>query len=123
MIPSDMKFDANATPPQWSSDDNDDLVEKGTNIRIKIKGLRSEVDKMYAVGTIKEVWPAIYDILEFWLTLAPGLSWSITTLNCSRRSLRQIRSASGDAHISKYAPIDGLKRLRAVTFLIACRLV
>jgi DNA-directed RNA polymerase II subunit RPB7 len=54
MIPSDIKFDANATPPQWT-DNGDQIIEKGTNIRIKIKGLRSEVDKMYAIGTMKEV--------------------------------------------------------------------
>jgi len=54
MIPSDVKFDANATPPQWT-DDGEQVIEKGTNIRIKIKGMRSEVGKMYAVGTMKEV--------------------------------------------------------------------
>ncbi|OWY43690.1 DNA-directed RNA polymerase II 19 kDa polypeptide [Alternaria alternata] len=53
MIPAEIKFDANATPPQWT-DDGEQVIEKGTNIRIKIKGLRSEVDKMYAVGTMKE---------------------------------------------------------------------
>lgn len=56
MIPSDITFDANATPPQWT-DNGEQVIEKGTNIRIKIKGLRSEVDKMYAVGTMKEVIP------------------------------------------------------------------
>jgi DNA-directed RNA polymerase II subunit RPB7 len=54
MIPKEIKFDANATPPQWT-DDGDQVIEKGTNVRIKIKGLRSEVDKMYAIGTMKEV--------------------------------------------------------------------
>jgi len=54
MIPTDIKFDANATPPQWT-DNGDQIIEKGTNIRIKIKGLRSEVDKMFAIGTMKEV--------------------------------------------------------------------
>ena len=54
MIPKDITFDANATPPQWT-DNGEQVVEKGTNIRIKIKGLRSEVDKMFAVGTMKEV--------------------------------------------------------------------
>lgn len=57
MIPTEIKFDANATPPQWT-DNGDQVIEKGTNIRIKIKGLRSEVDKMYAIGTMKEVCPA-----------------------------------------------------------------
>jgi hypothetical protein len=54
MIPKEIKFDANATPPQWT-DNGEQIIEKGTNVRIKIKGLRSEVDKMYAIGTMKEV--------------------------------------------------------------------
>lgn len=63
MIPSDITFDANATPPQWT-DNGEQVIEKGTNIRIKIKGLRSEVDKMFAVGTMKEVSrPACYRML------------------------------------------------------------
>jgi len=53
MIPSEIKYDANATPPQWT-DNTDQVIEKGTQIRIKIKGLRSEVDKMFAIGTMKE---------------------------------------------------------------------
>ncbi|OCK80514.1 DNA-directed RNA polymerase II 19 kDa polypeptide [Lepidopterella palustris CBS 459.81] len=53
MIPSEIKFDANATPPQWT-DNAEQVIEKGTQIRIKIKGLRSEVDKMYGIGTMKE---------------------------------------------------------------------
>ncbi|KAF2270573.1 DNA-directed RNA polymerase II 19 kDa polypeptide [Lojkania enalia] len=53
MIPGEIKFDANATPPQWT-DNGDQIIEKNTNIRIKLMGLRSEVDKMYAIGTMKE---------------------------------------------------------------------
>jgi len=75
MIPSDITFDANATPPQWT-DNGEQVIEKGTNIRIKIKGLRSEVDKMYAVGTMKEVTTALRNCFAFMLirlriTLAP----------------------------------------------------
>ena len=55
MIPSEINFDSNATPPQWT-DNGDQVIEKGANIRIKIKGLRTEVDRMYAIGTIKEVF-------------------------------------------------------------------
>ena len=54
MIPSEIKFDANATPPQWT-DNAEQVIEKGTQIRIKIKGLRSEMDRMYGVATMKEV--------------------------------------------------------------------
>lgn len=62
MIPSEIRFDANATPAQWT-DNGEQVIEKGTNIRIKIKGIRSEVDKIYAIGTMKEVSAGIY-ILE-----------------------------------------------------------
>lgn len=62
MIPSDIKFEGNAAPPQWT-DGADQVIEKGTNIRIKIKGIRSEVDKMYAVGTMKEVGSP-----QFWIS-------------------------------------------------------
>jgi DNA-directed RNA polymerase II subunit RPB7 len=55
MIPSDIRFDANATPPQWT-DNADQVIQTDTHIRIKIKGLRTEVDKMFAVGTMKEVF-------------------------------------------------------------------
>lgn len=54
MIPNEIQFDANATPPQWT-DNGDQVIEKGTNVRVKIKGLRSEVDRMYAICTMKEV--------------------------------------------------------------------
>ncbi|KAJ9646562.1 DNA-directed RNA polymerase II subunit [Coniosporium tulheliwenetii] len=53
MIPPEIKFDANSTPAQWT-DNNEQVIEKGTQIRVKIKGVRAEVDRMYAIATIKE---------------------------------------------------------------------
>lgn len=53
MIPSDIKFDGNATPPQFT-DNADQVIERGTHIRVKIKGIRGEVGQMYAIATIKE---------------------------------------------------------------------
>jgi hypothetical protein len=79
MIPADIKFDANATPPQWT-DDGEQVIEKGTNIRIKIKGLRSEVDKMYAVGTMKEVRASRLNVIDRWLSRISGLSWPVAVL-------------------------------------------
>ncbi|KAI9759148.1 MAG: DNA-directed RNA polymerase II subunit [Chaenotheca gracillima] len=52
-IPSDVKFDANATPPQYSNNE-DQLIEKGTQVRIKLIGTRADVGSIYAVGSIKE---------------------------------------------------------------------
>lgn len=54
MIPPEIKFDANSTPAQWT-DNNEQVIEKGTQIRVKVKGVRAEVDRMYAIATIKEV--------------------------------------------------------------------
>lgn len=68
MIPSEIKYDANATPPHWT-DNNDQIIEKGTNIRVKIKGIRSEVDKQFAVATVKEVRPSISWLESAWFTL------------------------------------------------------
>lgn len=53
MIPSDIKYDGNATPPQWT-DNAEQVIERGTHIRVKIKGIRGEVGQMYAIATIKE---------------------------------------------------------------------
>ncbi|KAF1992103.1 DNA-directed RNA polymerase II 19 kDa polypeptide [Aulographum hederae CBS 113979] len=53
MIPSDMVYDGNATPPQWT-DNADQVIEKGTQVRLKIKGIRGEIGDMFSIGTIKE---------------------------------------------------------------------
>ena len=52
-IPSEIKFDGNATPPQFT-DNADQVIESGTHIRIKLTGIRSEVQDMFAIATIKE---------------------------------------------------------------------
>ena len=52
MIPSEIRFDGNATPP---TDFQDQVIDRGAHIRIKIKGLRGEVNEMFAIATIKEV--------------------------------------------------------------------
>jgi DNA-directed RNA polymerase II subunit RPB7 len=61
MIPSDIKFDGNATPPQFT-DNADQVIERGTHIRVKIKGIRGEVGQMYAIATIKEDFLGYVDL-------------------------------------------------------------
>ena len=53
MIPSEIKFDANATPAQYT-DNGDQVIENGTHIRIKLLNTRSDVGNMFAIGSIKE---------------------------------------------------------------------
>ncbi|KEZ44466.1 hypothetical protein SAPIO_CDS3475 [Scedosporium apiospermum] len=53
LIPNEIKWDPNATPPQFTNNE-DMVIEKGTQVRVKIIGIRSEVGEMWAIGSIKE---------------------------------------------------------------------
>lgn len=61
MIPSDIKYDGNATPPQFT-DNGDQVIEKGTHIRLKVVGIRGEVSQMFAIATIREVGALVPDL-------------------------------------------------------------
>ncbi|KAJ2156592.1 DNA-directed RNA polymerase II subunit [Coemansia sp. RSA 552] len=52
LIPADMKLDMNSNPPSFHSDDQ--KIEKGTLVRVKISGTRIDATSIYAIGTIKE---------------------------------------------------------------------
>ncbi|KAF4122647.1 DNA-directed RNA polymerase II subunit RPB7 [Geosmithia morbida] len=53
LIPNDIQWDPNATPPQYTNNE-DTVIEPGTHVRVKILGTRSEVGEMWAIGSIKE---------------------------------------------------------------------
>ncbi|KAG9241537.1 hypothetical protein BJ878DRAFT_545146 [Calycina marina] len=53
LIPTDMKFDQNATPPQYTNNE-DQTIEVGTHVRVKLIGTRAEVGAIYAIASIKE---------------------------------------------------------------------
>jgi DNA-directed RNA polymerase II subunit RPB7 len=53
LIPSDIRWDPNATPPQFTNNE-DTVIEPGTHVRVKIIGTRTEVGEMWAIGSIKE---------------------------------------------------------------------
>jgi hypothetical protein len=53
LIPADIKFDPNATPPQYTNNE-DSVIEVGTHVRVKLIGTRAEVGGMYAIASIKE---------------------------------------------------------------------
>jgi len=53
LIPGDIKFDPAANPPQFT-DNGDQVIEKGTHIRIKLIGTRMDVNRLYAIGSVKE---------------------------------------------------------------------
>jgi hypothetical protein len=95
MIPSDIKFDGNATPPQFT-DNADQVIERGTHIRVKIKGIRGEVGQMYAIATIKEdflgyVEQNILDVLLWHLLTAIIVPCSRLENCCFRKHISQLR--------------------------------
>ncbi|GKT75798.1 DNA-directed RNA polymerase II subunit rpb7 [Colletotrichum tofieldiae] len=53
LIPSEIKWDPNATPPQFTNNE-DTIIEPGTHVRVKVIGTRTEVGEMWAIGSIKE---------------------------------------------------------------------
>ncbi|OMJ10345.1 DNA-directed RNA polymerase II subunit rpb7, partial [Smittium culicis] len=52
LIPADMKFDPNGNPPNYHSEDQ--KIEKGTPVRLKIVGTRVDATEIFVIGTIKE---------------------------------------------------------------------
>jgi DNA-directed RNA polymerase II subunit RPB7 len=51
LIPDEIKYDPNATPPQFTNN-ADMVIEPGTHVRVKIIGTRTEVGEMWAIGSI-----------------------------------------------------------------------
>lgn len=53
LMPKTCKYDANATPPQFT--DHEGLtIESGSHVRVKIAGIRNEVGEIRAIGSINE---------------------------------------------------------------------
>ena len=71
LIPADIKWDPNATPPQYT-DNGDQVIEKGTHLRIKLIGTRSDVGSMFAIGSVKEDFLGFeidfFSVARPWLT-------------------------------------------------------
>ena len=96
-IPSEIKFDANATPPQYT-DGADQVIEKDTHIRVKLMGIRSDVGSLFAVGSVKEVSTA--SLLEMTIRTAD--------LYCVMLGLPRVRRTAIDPFLSSCLPLaDG----------------
>lgn len=53
MIPSQLKFSMEGATPSFA-DNEGQIVEAGSQVRLRIKGIRSELNQMYAIGSIRE---------------------------------------------------------------------
>jgi hypothetical protein len=71
-IPSDIKWEPNTVPPQYT-DHADQVIEKGTSLRLKILGVKPDVAAINAIGTIKEDylgWVCIcHRLMSLWLLI------------------------------------------------------
>jgi len=52
LVHPDLKYDPNSNPPSFASPDQ--VIEKGTHVRLKIVGTRVDATEIFAIGTIKE---------------------------------------------------------------------
>ncbi|KAI9505812.1 DNA-directed RNA polymerase II subunit [Coemansia spiralis] len=52
LIPADMKFNPHSNPPSYQSEEQ--KIEVGTLVRVKISGARVDATAIFAIGTIKE---------------------------------------------------------------------
>lgn len=107
MIPSDIKWDPNATPPQFTNND-DTVIQPGTHVRCKIIGTRSEVGGMWAIGSIKE------DYLGY-VVEAPGPDWCGEQLLTLSRFLGAFSMLDDDA--------TRWQLVKAITLLAYSRLI
>ena len=53
MIPPSMKYNAEGSTPSFSEADGM-TVERGSQVRLRIKGIRGELGQMFAIGSIRE---------------------------------------------------------------------
>lgn len=53
MIPPSLKYSAEGSTPAFT-DHAEQIVERGAQVRLRIKGIRGEIGSMYAIGTIYE---------------------------------------------------------------------
>ena len=54
-LPVGMKYQPDATPPQFA-DARNDSIQKGSAVRVQIIGLRSDVGAMHAIGKMSAEW-------------------------------------------------------------------
>jgi len=68
MIPRDVVFNPQASPPHWigpiQSEGGRDIIEKGVQVRIRLKGIRPHLGTLAAIASINEDFLG-YVILHF----------------------------------------------------------
>lgn len=53
MIPPQLTYNVEGSTPAFT-DNSEQLIEKGAQVRLRIKGIRGEIGAMFAIGSIRE---------------------------------------------------------------------
>ena len=89
MIPQNFRYTMEGSTPSFA-DNEGQTIESKTQVRLRIKGIRSELGQMYAIGSIREDYLGYATqqfvhqrmmLMALQSSLAIGLSLSI--LNCT----------------------------------------
>jgi DNA-directed RNA polymerase II subunit RPB7 len=86
MIPPALKYSAEGSTPAFT-DHAEQIVERGAQVRLRIKGIRGEIGSMYAIGTIYEDylgWVSVMIVLNSFadeclqtiVTIALSMKWA-----------------------------------------------
>lgn len=70
-----MKYTAEGSAPNFS-DAEGMTVERGSQVRLRIKGIRGELGQMFAIGSIRE------DYLGYALVVSIRSHWQLLTYDC-----------------------------------------
>lgn len=104
MMPVGYKYNAEGSTPSYTNPSEGVTIERDTEVRVRIKGLRGEITNMYAIGSIKEdylgyvvfLFPLYWDGRDGLLMCglsqcadAGGVSW------CEQYSKRRRRRRKG----------------------------
>jgi DNA-directed RNA polymerase II subunit RPB7 len=90
MIPPALKYSAEGSTPAFT-DHAEQIVERGAQVRLRIKGIRGEIGSMYAIGTIYEDylgWVFVNCVVEVcadnFMQSTPAITMSFKLLDACR---------------------------------------
>jgi hypothetical protein len=97
MIPSTFKYTMEGSTPSWT-DNEGQAIEKGAQVRLRIKGMRMEIDKMSIIGSIREDYLGYVcenlSLRRLTLILLAVLCYSELLQRCSKAQSSSERPAS-----------------------------
>lgn len=96
MIPGTFKYTVEGSTPSFA-DNEGQVIEAQTQVRLRIKGIRSELGQMFAIGSIRE------DYLGYDLLSASTEAFTLLTM---------LQSSLAVAHVLRTAPLRHCTTIR-----------